>query len=183
MSKLKNILETEISLQQQILETSVVLGFTFDIENDEANEFDEGELFKTFFENKCHEAEINVVTKLLSDIKRDYEELESGEVTETFKEDLDDLRRRSISTSHQLKEDVIEEAKNKYSIHRKKSALQDKCSCLEQMLSMVLGNSNLTFENQNIEAIITETNRFYKNFDEKFDNLKTILSENSRLRL
>ena len=34
MSKLKNILETEISLQQQILETSVVLGFTFDIENE-----------------------------------------------------------------------------------------------------------------------------------------------------
>ena len=108
MSKLKNILETEISLQQQILETSVVLGFTFDIENDEANEFDEGELFKTFFENKCLEAEINVVTKLLSDIKRDYKELESEEVTETFKEDLDDLRRKSISTSHQLKEDVIE---------------------------------------------------------------------------
>ena len=48
---------------------------------------------------------------------------------------------------------------------------------------MVLGNSNLTFETQNIEAIITETNRFYENFDEKFDNLKTILSENSRLRL
>ena len=108
MSKLKNILETEISLQQQILETSVVLGFTFDIENDEANEFDEGELFKTFFENKCLEAEINVVTKVLSDIKRDYKELESEEVTETFKEDLDDLRRKSISTSHQLKEDVIE---------------------------------------------------------------------------
>ena len=108
MSKLKNILETEISLQQQILETSVVLGFTFTIENDEANEFDEGELFKTFFENKCLEAEINVVTKVLSDIKRDYKELESEEVTETFKEDLDDLRRKSISTSHQLKEDVIE---------------------------------------------------------------------------
>ena len=108
MSKLKNILETEISLQQQILETSVVLGFTFTIENDEANEFDEGELFKTFFENKCLEAEINVVTKLLSDIKRDYKELESEEVTETFKDDLDDLRRKSISTSHQLKEDVIE---------------------------------------------------------------------------
>lgn len=108
MSKLKNILETEISLQQQILETSVVLGFTFTIENDEANEFDEGELFKTFFENKCLEAEINVVTKVLSDIKRDYEELESEEVTETFKDDLDDLRRKSISTSHQLKEDVIE---------------------------------------------------------------------------
>ena len=108
MSKLKNILETEISLQQQILETSVVLGFTFTIENDEANEFDEGELFKTFFENKCLEAEINVVTKVLSDIKRDYKELESEEVTETFKDDLDDLRRKSISTSHQLKEDVIE---------------------------------------------------------------------------
>ena len=108
MSKLKNILETEISLQQQILETSVVLGFTFDIENDEANEFDEGELFKTFFENKCLEAEINVVTKVLSDIKRDYKELESEEVTETFNDDLDDLRRKSISTSHQLKEDVIE---------------------------------------------------------------------------
>ena len=108
MSKLKNILETEISLQQQILETSVVLGFTFTIENYEANEFDEGELFKTFFENKCLEAEINVVTKVLSDIKRDYKELESEEVTETFKDDLDDLRRKSISTSHQLKEDVIE---------------------------------------------------------------------------
>ena len=57
MSKLKNILETEISLQQQILETSVVLGFSFDIEDDEANEFEadtsfsEGELFKTYFEN------------------------------------------------------------------------------------------------------------------------------------
>ena len=114
MSKLKNILETEISLQQQILETSVVLGFSFDIENDEANEFEaetafnEGELFKTYFENKCLEAENKVVTKLLSDIKRDYEELESEEVTETIQEDIEDIRRKSMSTSYQLKEDVIE---------------------------------------------------------------------------
>ena len=114
MSKLKNILETEISLQQQILETSVVLGFSFDIENDEANEFEadtsfsEGELFKTYFENRCLEAENKVVTKLLSDIKRDYEELESEEVTETIQEDIEDIRRKSMSTSYQLKEDVIE---------------------------------------------------------------------------
>ena len=33
------------------------------------------------------------------------------------------------------------EAKNKYRIHRKKSALQEKCSCREQLLSMVLGVS------------------------------------------
>ena len=114
MSKLKNILETEISLQQQILETSVVLGFSFDIENGEANEFEadtafnEGKLFKTLFENKCLEAENKVVTKLLSDIKRDYEELEIEEVTETIQEDIEDLRRKSMSTSYQLKEDVIE---------------------------------------------------------------------------
>ena len=114
MSKLKDILKTEIALQQQILETSILLGFSFDINNDEANEFDadlmfsEDELFLTYFENQCLEAENKVLTKLLNDIKRDYEELESEEVNENVKEDLEDLRRESLSTSHQLKDDVIE---------------------------------------------------------------------------
>ena len=114
MSKLKYILKTEIALQQQILETSVQLGFSFDINNDEENEFNaeavlsEDEIFQTFFENQCLEAENKVVTKLLNDIKRDYKELESEEVNEIFTEELEDLRRESLSSSHQLKDDVIE---------------------------------------------------------------------------
>ena len=88
MSKLKDILKTEIALQQQILETSILLGFSFDIDNNEANEIDadvvfsEDELFQTYFENQCLEAENKIVTKLLSDLKRDYEELKSEEVNE-----------------------------------------------------------------------------------------------------
>ena len=114
MSKLKDILKTEIALQQQILETSVQLGFSFDITNDEENEFHaesvlrEDEIFQTYFENQCLEAENKVVTKLLNDIKRDYKELESEEVNEIFTEELEDLRRESLSSSHQLKDDVIE---------------------------------------------------------------------------
>lgn len=114
MSKLKDILKTEIALQQQILETSVQLGFTFVINGDEENEFhakavlSEDEIFQTYFENQCLEAENKVVTKLLSDIKRDYEELESEEVNEIITEELEDLRRESLSSSHQLKDDVIE---------------------------------------------------------------------------
>ena len=114
MSKLKDILKTEIALQQQILETSIQLGFSFDINNDEENEFhaeavlNEDEIFQTYFENQCLEAENKVVTKLLNDIKRDYEELESEKVNEIFTEELEDLRRESLSSSHQLKDDVIE---------------------------------------------------------------------------
>ena len=114
MSKLKDILKTEIALQQQILETSILLGFSFDINNDEVNEFDadavfsEDELFQTYFENHCLEAENKVVTKLLNDIKRDYEELKSEEINENVTEELEDQRRESLSTSHQLKDDVIE---------------------------------------------------------------------------
>ena len=114
MSKLKDILKTEIALQQQILETSVQLGFSFDITNDEENEFhaeavlSENEIFQTYFENQCLEAENKVVTKLLNDIKRDYKELESEEVNEVFTEELEDLRRESLTSSHQLKDDVIE---------------------------------------------------------------------------
>ena len=114
MSKLKDILKTEIALQQQILETSIQLGFSFDINNDEENEFNaeavlsEDEIFRIYFENQCLEAENKVVTKLLNDIKRDYKELESEEVNEIFTEELEDLRRESLSSSHQLKDDVIE---------------------------------------------------------------------------
>ena len=114
MSKLKDILKTEIALQQQILETSILLGFSFDINNDEVNEFDadavfsEDELFQTYFENHCLEAENKVVTKLLNDIKRDYEELKSEEINENVTEELEDQRLESLSTSHQLKDDVIE---------------------------------------------------------------------------
>ena len=114
MSKLKDILKTEIALQQQILETSIQLGFSFDINNDEENEFNaeavlsEDEIFRIYFENQCLEAENKVVTKLLNDIKRDYKELESEEVNEIFTEELEDLRKESLSSSHQLKDDVIE---------------------------------------------------------------------------
>ena len=73
-------------------------------------------------------------------------------------------------------------AKNKYSIHRKKSALQEKCLCLEQLLSMVLGDSDATSENQTIDVTIKETNRLYENLHEKFDDLKTSLTESQRLR-
>merc|ERR1712110_428709 len=188
MSKLKDILKTEIALQQQILETSVQLGFSFDINNDEENEFhaeavlSKDEIVQTYFENQCLEAENKVVTKLLNDIKRDYEELESEEVNEIFTEELEDLRRESLTSSHQLKDDVIEEAKNKYSIHRKKSALQEKCSCVEQLLSMVLGDSDATSENQTIDVTIKETSRLYENLHEKFDDLKISLTESQKLR-
>ena len=74
------------------------------------------------------------------------------------------------------------EAKNKYSIHRKKSALQDKCLCLEQLLSMVLSDSDATSENQTIDVTIKETNRLYENLHEKFDDLKTSLTESQNHR-
>ena len=113
MSKLKSILETEIILQQQILETSVLLGFSFDI-HDELSELEadfvleEDDLLKTYFENQCLEAENKVVAKLLNDIKSDYEELRSEEIHESAKDDLEDPRKESLSNSHQLKNDVVE---------------------------------------------------------------------------
>ena len=47
---------------------------------------------------------------------------------------------------------------------------------------MVLGNSTLTSENQHIDVTIQENNRLHESLDEKFDDLKIILAENSRLR-
>ena len=50
------------------------------------------------------------------------------------------------------------------------------------MLSLVLGNSDMTSKNQTIDVTICETNRCYENLDEKFDDLKITLTESHRLR-
>ena len=47
---------------------------------------------------------------------------------------------------------------------------------------MVLGNSDVTSQNQNIDVTINETNRCYENLNEKFDDLKIALTESHRLR-
>ena len=47
---------------------------------------------------------------------------------------------------------------------------------------MVLGNSDVTSQNQNIDVTINETNRCYENLNEKFDDLKITLTESLRLR-
>ena len=60
--------------------------------------------------------------------------------------------------------------------------MKEKCLCLEQILSMVLGNSDVTSQNQNIDVTINETNRCYENLNEKFDDLKITLTESHRLR-
>ena len=60
--------------------------------------------------------------------------------------------------------------------------MKEKCFCLEQILSMVLGNSDVTSQNQNIDVTINETNRCYENLNEKFDDLKIALTESHRLR-
>ena len=116
MCKLKNILKSEMSLQHQIMEASVMLGFSFDAycgdtvdDNFDTISVSDNELLKTYFENQCLGAETNVLTKILKDKNRDYEEIvsENKKVNEIVKEDLIDLRRKSQSTSQQLLEDVI----------------------------------------------------------------------------
>ena len=116
MCKLKNILKSEMSLQHQIMEASVMLGFSFDAycgdtvdDNLDTISVSDNELLKTYFENQCLGAETNVLTKILKDKNRDYEEIvsENKKVNEIVKEDLIDLRRKSQSTSQQLLEDVI----------------------------------------------------------------------------
>ena len=47
---------------------------------------------------------------------------------------------------------------------------------------MVLGNSDMTSKNQNIDVTINETNQFYESLNEKFDDLKITLTESHRLR-
>ena len=47
---------------------------------------------------------------------------------------------------------------------------------------MVLGKSDVTSQNQNIDVTINETNRCYENLNEKFDDLKITLTESHRLR-
>ena len=116
MCKLKNILKSEMSLQHQIMEASVMLGFSFDAycgdtvdDNLDTISVSDNELLKTYFENQCLGAETNVLTKILKDKNRDYEEIvsENKKVNEIVKEDFIDLRRKSHSTSQQLLEDVI----------------------------------------------------------------------------
>ena len=116
MCKLKNILKSEMSLQHQIMEASVMLGFSFDAycgdtvdDNFDTISVSDNELLKTYFENQCLGTETNVLTKILKDKNRDYEEIvsENKKVNEIVKEDLIDLRRKSQSTSQQLLEDVI----------------------------------------------------------------------------
>ena len=50
------------------------------------------------------------------------------------------------------------------------------------MLSLVLGNSDMTSQNQTIDVTICETNRCYENLNEKCDDLKITLTESHRLR-
>lgn len=117
MLKMKYILEAEISLQKELMKTSILLGFSFNIddkyfeedEEDDINDLvDDKELFQLYFDQQCLEMEVNVLKAIKEESERDHQELKRDERTHCHDkaEDLVDLKKLSLVCSRQLQMDI-----------------------------------------------------------------------------
>ena len=117
MLKMKYILEAEISLQKELMKTSILLGFSFNIddkyfEEDEEDDIkdlvDDKELFQLYFDQQCLEMEVNVLKAIKEESERDHQELKRDERTHCHDkaEDLVDLKKLSLVCSRQLQMDI-----------------------------------------------------------------------------
>ena len=117
MLKMKYILEAEISLQKELMKTSILLGFSFniddkyfeeDVEDDIKDFVDDEELFQLYFDQQCLEMEVNVLKAIKEESERDYQELKRDELTHSHEEDEDlvDLKNLTLVCSRQLQMDI-----------------------------------------------------------------------------
>ena len=117
MLKMKYILEAEISLQKELMKTSILLGFSFniddkyfeeDVEDDIKDFVDDEELFQLYFDQQCLEMEVNVLKAIKEESEKDHQELKRDELTHSHEkdEDLVDLKNSSLVCSRQLQMDI-----------------------------------------------------------------------------
>ena len=117
MLKMKYILEAEISLQKELMKTSILLGFSFniddkyfeeDVEDDIKDFVDDEELFQLYFDQQCLEMEVNVLKAIKEESERDHQELKRDELTHCHEkaEDLVDLKNLTLVCSRQLQMDI-----------------------------------------------------------------------------
>ena len=96
------------------MKTSILLGFSFNIddkyfeEDDIKDLVDDKELFQLYFDQQCLEMEVNVLKAIKEESEKDHQELKRDERTHCHDkaEDLVDLKKLSLVCSRQLQMDI-----------------------------------------------------------------------------